>query len=244
MTITFVSSYYSIYENDNDFPFRLAQFLHLAKSGIHLILFTNQMYAELIEVELSNIKEHNVRINIFDLIFSEEDLQKKLPYFSKPSKDTHKFLILMQKKIEFMAKAIEINVWPTDTHFAWVDFSLAKIFKDVNHCINTLKKIDNTPLNHATSIILPGCWVQKRIWDISTYYDCVNWCFCGGFFLGDRNSCLEFYKLYQTFYPEFSKTNLTWEVNFWGWLQQHDHFHPKWYKADHNDTMVTNFPLD
>lgn len=244
MTLTFVSSYYNIYDSDDqDFQFRLAQFIVLAQSGIHMVLFTNEVCAELIGQELCKLKEHNVKISIVDLIFPEEDLQKKLPKFSKPSKDTPKFLMLMQKKIEFMAKAIELNVWPMDTHFAWVDFSLAKIFEDVDKCVNALKKIDNTPLPHATSIVLPGCWIQRRIWDLSTYHDCINWRFCGGFFLGDRNACIEFYKLYQTYYAEFSKNNLTWEVNFWAWLEEHGLFYPTWYEADHNDSMVTKFPL-
>jgi hypothetical protein len=34
---------------------------------------------------------------------------------------------------------------------------------------------------------------------------------------------------------------LIWEVNFWAWLEAKDYWKPKWYSADHNDSIF-NIP--
>ncbi len=91
----------------------------------------------------------------------------------------------------------------------------------------------------TNGLVIPGCWGQ---WSSTEYYAFVNWRFCGGFYLGDRDAHLQFHQLYKTYYAEFSSTHLTWEVNFWAWLEDQGHFHPDWYYGDHNDSMITLFP--
>jgi hypothetical protein len=61
----------------------------------------------------------------------------------------------------------------------------------------------------------------------------VNWRFCGGFFVGDRQSILDFHAAHQVAYRDLP--HLTWEVNTWA---RADIPGLTWYHADHTDRIV------
>jgi hypothetical protein len=71
------------------------------------------------------------------------------------------------------------------------------------------------------------------------------WRFCGGFFLADKESFLEFHDLFFDKYPDFLRQHkrLIWEVNYWAWLEHECGWSPNWYAADHNDSII-NIPLE
>ena len=74
----------------------------------------------------------------------------------------------------------------------------------------------------------------------------VNWRFCGSFFLGSAVAMKRMYQLYKQQFRIFTvggeqkgaSNVMTWEVNFWAWLEANGHWKPKWFRADHSDTLI------
>jgi hypothetical protein len=61
---------------------------------------------------------------------------------------------------------------------------------------------------------------------------------------GNANAIRKFWDLYVRYFSGFLEKHgvLTWEVNFWAWLETMDpKWKPIWYSGDHNDTIV-NIP--
>ena len=140
-----------------------------------------------------------------------------------------------------MYDAIVHNVWNSE-YFAWIDFSIYHVFSDIPLSEYFLQQIQSfTTTNKDPSFLLiPGCLPQLTCQEDHLLINRVYWRFCGGFFLGNKKSVLEFYDYQRKYFATFlNKHNtLVWEVNFWAWLEIHTEWKPLWYKADHNDTII------
>jgi hypothetical protein len=114
------------------------------------------------------------------------------------------------------------------------DFILGNELKEFE--INIAKYLNSKNFN-LEFILIPGCWTKDSY--LNYLYDNIHWRFCGGFFIGDKNTLLKFYNFYLTYFPEFifKYNKLVWEVNFWTWLESEKHFKFDWFKADHDDSM-------
>jgi hypothetical protein len=95
---------------------------------------------------------------------------------------------------------------------------------------------------NARMLVIPGCFeaLPKCLSEIS---DKVHWRFCGGFFIGDGVSILNWLKHYQRYVAEFMHTYnlITWDFNIWGWIEKHqtqDDTQITWYNANHNETII------
>jgi hypothetical protein len=248
--VTFVTSYFKIYDEDYDmtktFDKRLELFLKLADSGINICLFTSPEYEEIF-LEIQN-KYGNVKIiNIYhktELKFSKKNFPEtefcELPERRSHIKDTEYYMYLMNSKIDFIKESIDINPF-SSKYFCWFDFSLPYIFSDTDKTIEKFKFISQR--NYIDSFLaVPGCWNWK-VTDINFIKNNICWRFCGGFFIGDKDSLIDFYNLSFNNFGEFltqTKTFL-WEVNYWAWLEAFKGFNPTWYSGDHNDSIV-NIP--
>jgi hypothetical protein len=86
---------------------------------------------------------------------------------------------------------------------------------------------------------MPGCW-DFKVSNINALNNRISWRFCGGFFLGDKESLLHFYNISITHFTEFLNLTkkLVWEVNYWSWLEGNEYFEPILYAANHNDSIV------
>jgi hypothetical protein len=242
--ITFVTSYIKIYNEEYDinkiFQKRLDLFLKLAETGINICIFTSIEFKEIFEdicTKYKNIKLLDV-ISISELQFSNINTTiLELPERRSHIKDTINYMYLMNSKIEFVKKTIDINPFSTK-YFAWFDFSLPYIFKNIN---KSIEKIKNLPYhNYINSFLtIPGCWDYK-VNDISLIGNNICWRFCGGFFFGDKESLIYFYNLsidnFNTFLTQTHK--LVWEVNYWAWLESNTNFKPIWYLANHDDSII------
>jgi hypothetical protein len=90
-------------------------------------------------------------------------------------------------------------------------------------------------------IVFPACWSKAQLdKHFKNLYSKVLWRFCGGFFIGDDESILEFNDAYQKYYYEFlnEKRRLVWEVNFWAWLEKNKYIISESYLANHNDSII------
>ena len=159
----------------------------------------------------------------------------KLPKSNNPNKDTRNFMCLMLSKINFVKLAMEYNVNYTK-YFSWIDIGIFHMFKNKEMCSKIINKIGSLEYT-GEFIYVPGCWEKNSVYN---FYDFPNWRFCGSFFLGSNKKIEEFYQLSKDNLDTFIENNiLTWEINYWAWLETHKNWTPDWYRADHNNTILT-----
>jgi hypothetical protein len=148
----------------------------------------------------------------------------------------------MNSKIEFIKKTINANPFNND-YFCWFDFSLPYIFKNMESSLTKLKKYSESNFTSQPFIAMPGCW--NKCSNVDVLKDFIYWRFCGGFFIGDKNSLLSFYDANVRYFEEFLNLTkkLVWEVNYWAWLEFMGYVSFTWYLADHDDTII-NIPTE
>jgi len=145
-----------------------------------------------------------------------------------PSKNTKDFHIIMNSKTEFMVKAMDI----TDSRIlSWVDFGIGHVIKDEKSFLH-LKKLHSL----EGGVHIPGAWNYK-----TTINDHPAWRFCGGFYVGDRESLRGMHELSRRVIRELLPI-VTWEVNIWSMMESIYGFNFHWYYAGHDDGMLC-FPL-
>ena len=258
---TFVTAFMNIYPKDDpyagkDIRWRFERFFKLVETGIQICVYVDESGEELLQqcVELFPNTIRIMRVmNIYDTRIHklcEQYDTIDLPQCRNKPKDTYEYMVLMNSKIEFMYDTIQKNPW-NSTHFAWIDFNIAHVFKNIPETQEYLKLIGNSRLTREF-LLIPGCWysllpdssdedIQKSV------LDSIHWRFCGGFFIGDSKSIIQFYDLYQEYFPcfLFEYRQLTWEVNFWAWLEWKmargdtvTNWNPIWFLADHDDSIV------
>lgn len=245
-SVTFVTSFFYIYEKDYDEKkstlWRIERFREIAQTGIQICIYTCPVFEKYIK-DLASEFPGNVRwmktMNIRDTMIAKFlPSTIFLPEHRNETKDTVDYLIVINSKTEFMADTIEHNPW-NSTHFSWIDFNISHVFFEKEKSLMTMKSLSLRTFQKSCFII-PGCWAKFNNEYISHITDTIFWRFCGGFFLGDATSVLEFHKLYIQHFPYFiNKYNkIIWEVNFWTWLETNSEWNPQWYNGDHNDTII------
>ena len=211
----------------------------LASSGIPIHLFLSRSY---LQEHDTYIKQHrNVVVDFIELeeLQTFQDLSRvslDLPSVKTDHHDTRNFMILMHSKIEFIHRVMQAGIYSTP-HFAWIDFSICHVFQNPEATLKYLKMLAITDLQ-PNLLVFPGCW-EKGFYK-EFYFETVNWRFCGGFFLGDIASLELFHGLYRALFRAVlhEKGKLTWEVNFWAYLEEYCGWEPQWYPASHDDTIV------
>jgi hypothetical protein len=213
--ITFVTALLDLHEDrskDRSMESRIAHFRQLESSGIKLHLFVSPEYAHL-GGEVVSLEE----------LESFKEAPPGLPTQRTAYHDTKNFLCLMNAKTELVVRAMKTG---TTSHYAWIDFNVVHVFSDVPRTLSYLSMLGQTRLRDRC-LLIPGCWGP------GTMTDCVNWRFCGGFFVGDRQSILDFHAAHQVAYRALP--HLTWEVNTWARAEIPG---LTWYPADHTDRLV------
>jgi len=256
--ITFVSAFLNSKNCDsnvdkNSFEFRLEHFRNLATKGIQLCVFISPEFEDKMRelcIEFQNVcilgvitldKTWCYRVaNVLDISYS-------LPSNRSLTKDTENYFFIMNSKTEFIQKTMELNPW-NSTHFAWIDFSISYIFKTIETTCSFLKFLSMIPMtNNDKFFLIPGCksGINKDTIRAENMNK-VNWRFCGGFFIADKDSMQEFCNNYKIAFVEILMRYriLTWEVNVYGYLEvKSKTWNPIWYKGEHTDLMITNIPI-
>ena len=248
MSLAFVTSFFYIYEKDYDnnktITWRIERFKEIANTGIKICIYvcpTFEKYIMDLLEEFPNVKLMRT-MEIKDTWISKTcvNISHELPEQKNNTKDVNDYMIVINSKTEFMEDAIIQNVW-NSTHFAWIDFNISHVFFDKERSLNYLKDFGNFQFS-STFFAIPGCWQKFNNEHIGHITECIFWRFCGGFFIGDKTSVLNFHQLYKQYFPEYLEKykKLIWEVNFWAWLEANSEWKPEWYHADHNDTIISN----
>jgi len=234
----FVSAFLDLHEDrskDKSIATCFQHFKNLASSGIPILLFLSKSYEEEYR-KLGSLP--NVRMEFMELdqlqTFYDVPADASLPANRTEHHDTRNFMILMNAKIEFVKRALDIV--PEANHVAWIDFSICHVLRNREESLARLSMLSQSRLK-GTVLAFPGCWDRG----IGNPTHSVCWRFCGGFFLGDRESLIKWSALYRAHFPTLVKSyGLLWEVNVWTLLEQLNDpaFRPHWFKADHNDSII------
>jgi hypothetical protein len=239
MTITFVTAFLNLQEerpNEKSIETCINHFVSVASSGISIVAFLSKEYIPLVEERhLENVKCIPIELDELETYKETKECGPlDIPPFRSTVKDTHNFMILMNAKVELMHKAIRQDLFHTE-RFAWIDFSIAYVLKNIPSSTSFLTKLSNASIEPG--LYFPGCWEKHA--GYSQVYTSIHWRFCGGFFLGDKESLLEMYNLYRITFKTIlqAKSINLWEVNIWTILEAEYGWLPTWYKADHNDTI-------
>ena len=193
--------------------FRLEQFQKMAETNVSILVFASPEY-------IKHLPEcMNVQVVQYDFDGLDD---RALPLKRTEGKDTRKFLELMNRKVEFMKLAMELE--PAFESYAWVDFNVFHVVKNVAAVQRQIQRISSSRIE---GFHIPGCW------DAGMYsVDEICWRFCGGFFVGDAASVKEFVSEHE----KIKIDKLTWEVNVWALMEQNG-WKPMWYKGNHDDSL-------
>lgn len=227
--VVFVTAFFRLEDRTVDEDEQFRQFESLADSGLPFILFLDEKLADRAP------KRSNVKVILKDRLLLSSFLMfpkdVRLPDTRDKSKDTRGFLLLQNSKIEFLGMAAYGEHSCEAAHFAWIDFGIMKIVRDRKSFLENLRQL-RPP---AECVLAPGCW-DRREHDLS--HDTVNWRFCGGFLLADKDSIAQLLLVNREELRALSgKSELTWEVNVWAELEKKGQRFD-WYKADHDDSII------
>ena len=257
--LTFVSSLIKVYETpfeNKDTEWRISKFRIIAETGIQLCIYISPEYettmTEFVK-EFPNVKIMKI-MSIQDTfvfkVYQEAILtnqhnessqitldQITLPNYRNEPKDTINYMLTINSKVEFINDAIQQNPW-SSTHFAWIDFSIAYVLKDIERSKEFLRILAKRTLA-PKFFTIPGCWSKYMGENMETILNNICWRFCGGFLLGDKESVAKFSSLCMKYFPRFIQKyrKLVWEVNFWAWLeyeQEQDQEHDQDQEQDHD----------
>lgn len=240
--VTFVTAFFDIYgANSLNKPnsMRFEHFKKIAATGIPIIVFTDDTAREAIEEigKTSNLKIYYEKFQ--DLLTVKEGMRHPLtlPETRCMKKDTVEFMLLMHAKVEFLYKAIQANPFGS-IHFAWMDFSLSYIFRDMEGSLQYLQSLSKQTFTDQPFLAIPGCWPRGT--GLDYIWNAIHWRFCGGFFVGHAIKLQEFYHLYRDVFSNIigAKQRMIWETNIWSLLEEHYGWRPDWFQADHNDSII------
>jgi hypothetical protein len=252
--LTYVSAYLNIYDEPNPSKkanaWRINHFRNLVSTGINICLYFSPDFQD----ELYDLAKEYPNLYLMPAINIEETWVYKtcqdisgytLPNSRNLTKDTEKYLILQNSKTDFLRDAIEKNPFGS-THFAWIDFSIAYIFKNLAKSQKMLTVLAKTKLPESFFAI-PGCWNKWDTVSSKQNMNTISWRFCGGFFIGSKNQALAFCNLHRELFPRYLKEygKLTWEVNIWAYMEyiiglenRETTWAPTWFSADHDDRII------
>jgi hypothetical protein len=242
MPTTFVTAFMELnepFQRENYKEQVLANFKRILDSGISVHVFLSpglvDSFKEVIPAR-DTLFISQLSFTDLDIYTIVNSIQLGLPSVRSPNKDTRNYMILMNAKAEFLYRSICIDPFGMD-HYAWMDFGLGHVFHNWPNSMVQLQRIANAELVEKC-LVFPGCWKTGR--DVENLFMRINWRFCGGFFIGDTNSLLNFYEVYMKNFETILKQNkcITWEVNIWHWFEYHLGWKPTWYAADHNDSII------
>lgn len=207
----------------------LNKFRFIAQAGFaNLVVYINP---HLIDGMRETYPSIIFRPVVFEELYAQNFAKLPLPANRNTAKDTAEYMVVINSKTELVARAINDPDLKKTTHYCWIDFGIAHISQTPEAMLETLRaQLDERKLK-ATFLTLPGCWNYNPV----DLFESVSWRYCGGFFLGDRQSILEFNNLARDALRKIPK--LFWEVNLWSFMETTMKWRPVWYFALHDEGM-------
>ena len=246
MTVTFVTAFLNMNEERpscRKLDTYVSLFQHILDSNINIHLYLSPDYYDMFKDRFSSDKVvvESIRLEDFRAYKELSTMNVQLPAVRNGDKDTYNFLTFINSKTELMKKSVHNNVF-NSTHFAWIDFGIFHIIKDIENTKQIIHKLSTTKLKESF-LAVTGIYPLRRFVDFSN----IDWRYCGGFFVGDIQSIIHFDNLYKDYFLRITKQYgiLTWEANMWLFFEQFLNWTPIVYLAQsHDDTMFSNIPFD
>jgi len=254
--LTFVTAFISVPDKRYDhnrvsFDRRVQYFMKMVELDINICLFISPDIKELMENLTSKYKNVTICevLDINDLEITKitnhykehNNCLKEIETKNKNTKDVPDYMLIQNSKIEFVKKSIDLNPYNSN-YFCWIDFSILYVCHNIENSLSKIKEYSKTRFISTPFIAIPG-WCNIKIQDTDLCNSDVYWRFCGGFFIGDKQSLLSFYyNSINNFHHFLTKTEtLVWEVHYWAWLEKMNYINPIWYKTNHDDSIL-NIP--
>lgn len=149
-----------------------------------------------------------------------------------PTKNTLAYHCVQHQKFAWLLKAM-LKEKEADP-LVWIDYGIGHVpgvdWKVINEMILKIQPND---------FAIPGCWPSAGLL-VNDFFPC--WRFCGGLMVVPRSTIYLLYKVVKkSVEMHLEKTgNITWEVNTLARIEPWLPF-IRWYLADHNQTMFTNY---
>jgi len=246
-TLTFITYFLHDTQNcpKND-EWNIARLAELVSIGIPLYIFVSPENADDIAFLHGATNIHIEVIEKAELWVCRELATQEytLPEYRNVEKDTADYLAISHAKPELVSRAIVHNPWNT-THFAYIDFNITYLFREKERTYEYLRQFSKRSFFDKI-LMFPGCSPPITIDKANGLTDTIYWRFCGGFFVGDAVSLQQWWFMYKTYFAEYVDIykKLTWDVNFWTWAETVKRWQPRWYAANHNDSIITAISAD
>lgn len=149
-----------------------------------------------------------------------------------PAKNTLAYHVVQHQKSAWLVKAAEAN--PEADVLVWLDYGIFHLPDvTVGAVDDFLRRIRPDP-----EVVIPGCWERS-----GNSTDWPDWRFCGGTLVVHRTLAQGFHDAVQEVTLEriARERRVTWEVNDWAEVEKRQRFPIRWYAADHNKTLFTNY---
>jgi hypothetical protein len=254
MTIqtTIVSAFVANVNNNRNVTDYIKYGLKMMLTPIHKILFMDANI--IIEIESQHLipDEYTQYLHLIPTTIKDCYLSEYIPQITQfnicgnSEKDTLNYMIIMNNKLDFVKRAIEINVF-NSSQFIWVDFGINHINKSLEDT-EFSQQIVNLKNNVYNKVRIGSIWQSSQ--QLEEYYIIqeniytkVAWIFAGGVFGGDVESLLQFEKVSREKCLQVikEKGNIMWEVNIWYmvYLENKELF--SLYNCSHNLSLITNY---
>lgn len=164
----------------------------------------------------------------------EDDADGNSSYTSaiadNPYKNTPQYHIVQHQKVDWMRQAS--NAHPDRDVLIWVDYAIFHMPGVTAAVIQNF--IERAADEQAISI--PGCWPPNRQGE-------PNWRFCGSVLVSHRKQIPALdAAIKRTAIERLKKTrHITFEVNTWADVERKKLLPIRWYRADHNASLFTDY---
>ena len=149
-----------------------------------------------------------------------------------PAKNTLEYHCVQHQKVEWLAQAANMNQ-DVDT-FVWLDYGIMHLpGMNGDYLTSFLDRIVKQ------DFAIPGCWPPCEIDD----WENPCWRFCGSMLIVPRHDIHNLTKTFKAITRTFirSMKKVSFEVNMLALVEQTHIPNLRWYAADHNVTMFTNY---
>lgn len=152
-----------------------------------------------------------------------------------PSKNTRAYHVVQHQKTAWLLQARKIE--PNADVLIWLDYG---IFHQPGITAQIIDNFLSTVRSHPRFAI-PGAWEQS-----SRAVDWPDWRFCGSTIVVPSRNAGDFHEaVHAMTLDRLTRDNyLTWEVNDWAAVEDQGNLPICWYKANHDQSQFTNYPVE